>query len=83
MASQYLAVADATVVVARDGFPDNVPRYEGQFHTAVPITIDTALGNRITLDLGGGQFAHYVHLQPGSVRVKSGDMVQLVQPQTM
>src|SRR5204862_76852 len=39
-----LAVADATVVVARDGFPDNVPRYKGQFHTAVPIAMETALG---------------------------------------
>jgi len=71
-----LAVADATVVVARDGFPDNVPRHQGQFHTAVPVTMETALGNRITLDLGGGQFAHYAHLQPGTVRVKSGDGVR-------
>lgn len=37
--------------------------------------MDNAGGNAITLDLGGGQFAHYFHLQPGSLRVKSGDRV--------
>src|SRR5947207_15552566 len=43
-AKPVLAVADATVVVARDGFPDNVPRHQGQFHTAVPVAMETALG---------------------------------------
>jgi murein DD-endopeptidase MepM/ murein hydrolase activator NlpD len=28
------------------------------------------------LDLGAGQFAHYIHLQPGSLRVKAGDHVR-------
>lgn len=75
-----LAVADATVVVARDGLPDNVPGHntpghEG-FHPAVAITLDTVGGNTVTLDLGNGQFAHYFHLQPGSLRVKVGDHVR-------
>jgi hypothetical protein len=75
-----LAVADATVVVARDGLPDNVPGHntpghEG-FHPAVAITMDTVCGNTITLDLRDGQFAHYFHLQPGSLRVKVGDHVR-------
>jgi murein DD-endopeptidase MepM/ murein hydrolase activator NlpD len=34
----------------------------------------------IVLDLGGGQFAHYGHLQPGSVRVKIGDRVRSGDP---
>jgi peptidase M23-like protein len=71
-----LAVADATVLTARDGLPDNVPGYRNeQFHAATLITPETVAGNTITLDLGKGQFAHYAHLQPGSVRVKTGDHV--------
>jgi murein DD-endopeptidase MepM/ murein hydrolase activator NlpD len=42
----------------------------------VPITLETVAGNTITLDLGGGQFAYYMHLQPGSLRVKAGDRVR-------
>jgi hypothetical protein len=71
-----LAVADGTVVTARDGLPDNVPRHNGEFTPAVQITPDTVLGNNIVLDLGGRQFAYYLHLQPGSVRVKVGDHVR-------
>lgn len=75
-----LAVADATVVIAKDGLPDNVPghntpEHEG-FHPAVPITMDTVGGNTITLSLGDGQFAYYFHLQAGSMRVKVGDHVR-------
>jgi Peptidase family M23 len=75
-----VAVADATVVMARDGLPDNVPGHntpghEG-FSPAVPITMDTVTGNTIILDLGSGQFAHYFHLKPGSVHVKLGERVR-------
>jgi len=71
-----LAVADSTVVTARDGLPDNVPRHNGEFTPAVEMTPDTVFGNHIVLDLGGQQFASYLHLQPGSVRVKVGDHVR-------
>ena len=71
-----VAVADATVVTARDGLPDNVPGHNEQFHPAVPITMDTVGGNTITLDIGRRQFAYYFHLQPGSLRVKVGDHVK-------
>jgi hypothetical protein len=70
-----LAVADGLVVTARDGLPDNIPGHGEAFHPAVAITLETVAGNTITLDLGGGQFAHYLHLQPGSVRVKAGERV--------
>lgn len=70
-----LAVADGTVVAARDGLPDNVPGHEG-FSPAVPMTPDTIGGNTITLALGKGQFAYYLHLQPGSLQVKAGDRVK-------
>jgi hypothetical protein len=71
-----LAIADGRVVTARDSLPDNVPGHGDAFHPAVPITLETVAGNTITLDLGGGQFAYYMHLQPGSLRVKAGDRVQ-------
>jgi len=71
-----LAVADGRVLVARDGLPDNIPGHGEAFHPAVPITLETVAGNTITLALGGGQFAYYLHLQPGSLRVKSGDRVR-------
>jgi hypothetical protein len=70
------AVADSTVVTARDGLPDNVPGHNEAFSPAVPITMDTLSGNTLTLDLGTGQFAYYFHLQPGSLRVKVGDHVR-------
>jgi hypothetical protein len=40
-----LAVADASVLTARDGLPDNVPGYHNeQFHPAIPITTETVSG---------------------------------------
>jgi hypothetical protein len=71
-----LAVADGRVVTARDGLVENIPGHGDAFHPAVPITLETVAGNTITLDLGGGQFAYYMHLQPGSLRVKTGDRVR-------
>jgi hypothetical protein len=71
-----LAVAAGRVVTAKDSLPDNAPGHGEGFHPAVPITPDTFAGNTIALDLGGGQFAYYLHLQPGSLRVKRGDQVQ-------
>lgn len=70
------AVADATVVSAKDGLPDNVPRTAAGFNTAVPITMKNVAGNAIVLDLGDEQFAYYAHLKPDSVRVKAGDRVK-------
>jgi hypothetical protein len=71
-----LAVADSTVVSAREGLPENLPRHNGEFTPVVEITPDTVFGNYIVLDLGGHQFASYLHLQPGSLRVKVGDHVR-------
>ncbi|MEW6022322.1 MAG: M23 family metallopeptidase [Pseudomonadota bacterium] len=77
---KVLAVADATVVDARDGFPDNVPKTEAGFTPARPVTLDTIGGNQVVLDLGHGRFAAYYHLQPGSVAVKPGQRVRRGQP---
>lgn len=70
------AVAEGRVITTKDNLPENVPGHGDAFHPAVPITLDTVGGNRITLDLGGGQYAYYMHLQPGSLRVKPGDRVR-------
>jgi murein DD-endopeptidase MepM/ murein hydrolase activator NlpD len=74
------AVGDATVVTAKDGQPENVPGFGENFHPAVPVTLETVGGNTIALNLGGGQYAWYFHLQPGSVRVKAGEHVRRGQP---
>ena len=69
------AVGNGTIVTARDGMPDNVPGPVETFSPAVTKTLETITGNMIVLDLGGGKFASYFHLQPGSLRVKPGDYV--------
>jgi hypothetical protein len=70
-----LAVADATVAVAVDSYPDLLvdamredlsPQSEG--------------GNRIVLDLGDGRFAAYAHLQAGSIKLRPGERVTRGQP---
>lgn len=71
--SEVLAVADGTVVEVKDGIPENVP---GLTSRAVPITLETVGGNHIVLDLGGGHYAFYGHLQPGKLRVHKGDRVK-------
>ncbi len=78
--SLVLAVADAKVVKALDGLPENVPGHGDAFHPAMPITMETIGGNTITLDLGDGQYAYYFHLQPKSLRVKLGEQVRRGQP---
>ena len=67
------AVADGVVVATKDGIPLNIP---GENSRAVPITLETVGGNHVILDIGGGNFAFYAHLQPGSLRVKLGDKVR-------
>ena len=71
-----VAVANAKVIVARDGLPDNVPGHNEAFPPAVPLPLDTIGGNNTILDLGDSQYAYYFHLAPGSVRVKVGDHVK-------
>jgi murein DD-endopeptidase MepM/ murein hydrolase activator NlpD len=63
-------VADATVAVAIDRYPDL--RVGAQREELGP---QSEGGNRILLDLGNGRFAAYAHLQAGSVRVRPGDRV--------
>jgi len=67
-----LAVANGTVVEVKDSIPENVP---GITSRAVPITLETVGGNHVIIDIGGGYYAFYAHLKPGSLKVKLGDRV--------
>ena len=69
-----LAVADALVVSVIDGEPEQTP---GNYPTNIPL--DKADGNCIILNLGNHRYALYAHMQPGSIKVRSGEKVHLGQ----
>lgn len=66
-----IAVADAKVASVLDGLPERV---SGALPTDT--TLQNASGNHVILDLGGGRFGFYAHLQPGSMQVRKGDHVK-------
>jgi murein DD-endopeptidase len=68
-----LAVAVGRVVAVKDSIPENVP---GVNSRAVPITLETVGGNHVIIDIGGGYYAFYAHLKPGSIRVREGQRVR-------
>lgn len=63
------AVADGIVVNLYNDATEQVP---GEPKGVTPASIG---GNMIVVDIGGGNFAFYAHLQPGSLKVKLGDKV--------
>lgn len=67
-----LAVADAVVASVVDGRPEQTP---GKY--PANISLDEADGNCVILDIGGGRFAMYAHMQPGSIKVGKGDKVKV------
>lgn len=69
---EILSVASGKVVAVKDGIPENVPNAK---EMAVAIDLETIGGNYVIVDVGGGLFAFYAHLQPGKIRVKPGDAV--------
>jgi hypothetical protein len=70
---EVLAVADGTVVATKDGIPENVPMSDTR---AVPITLDTIVGNVVVVDIGNGRYATFAHLIPKSLRVSVGAKVR-------
>jgi murein DD-endopeptidase MepM/ murein hydrolase activator NlpD len=68
------AVGDGRVVFTKDSIPENAPR--SPVARAVPIDLVTVAGNNIVVDMGGGAFAFYAHIQSGTLRVKLGDRVK-------
>ncbi|HEU4665957.1 MAG TPA: M23 family metallopeptidase [Dokdonella sp.] len=69
--ADVLAVADATVVALRDSIAE-----PARLDAATRHPLEDASGNFVSLDLGDGRYAHYEHLQPGSVRVRIGERVR-------
>ena len=68
---EVLAVSDAMVAAVRDDMPE-VARVSAR----VKHRQEDAAGNYVSLDLGGGRFAVYEHLKPGSVRVRPRQRVR-------
>lgn len=66
-----LAVADGTVVKVRNDLPERQLLTERAQHD-----LASGSGNVVALDIGGGRFAYYGHLRPGSVRVEVGQRVR-------
>ena len=64
------------VVGLLDGIPENVPHSEKK---AVDINLINVGGNHLVVDIGGGRYAFYAHMRPGSLRVKLGDQVTVGQ----
>lgn len=75
--AEMLAVVNGVVAGVKDGIPENTPPADQKDVDAIErtLTMETAAGNHVNLDLGGGVYAAYAHLQPGSIRVKLGDKV--------
>lgn len=68
--ADVLAVSDGVVVAARDDFkePETLAAVER-------VSIGDATGTYVALDIGGGRYAFYEHLQPG-LAVKVGQKVK-------
>src|SRR5437773_5968236 len=71
--AEVLAVADGKVVGMLNDLDDQKP---GKLPDPDTMTIDTVDGNHVVLDIGGGYFAFYAHLQKKSVTVRVGDQVK-------
>jgi len=67
------AAANGVVVAEHDGIPENVPLSPTR---AVPITLETVAGNFVIERLDDGSMALYAHMQPGSLKVKTGQRLQ-------
>jgi hypothetical protein len=70
--AEVLAVADGTVVEALDDIAESptLSASEG------PLALENVSGNYVALDLGGGRYAFYEHLKPGSITVRRGARVR-------
>lgn len=68
--ADLLAVAAGTVIEARDGIPEGVPP-----NNYAATTVQHIFGNCVILDIGGGRYAAYAHIIPGTVKVGIGDTV--------
>jgi murein DD-endopeptidase MepM/ murein hydrolase activator NlpD len=65
-----LAVADGTVTAVVSDLKETTPHV-----IPTDLTFSQLGGNHIIIDIGGGNFAFYAHMRPGSASVKVGDKV--------
>jgi hypothetical protein len=65
------SVANGKVVKVVDKYPDVKPGVLDQ-----DLTFKDAVGNHVIVDIGGGRYAFYAHLKPGSITVAPGDHVR-------
>ncbi|MDR3746905.1 MAG: M23 family metallopeptidase [Acidobacteriota bacterium] len=72
---EVFAVADGTVVSIQDGKPETTPNI-----LMKPETKDDYGGNHVILEIAPNVFALYLHLHPGSIAVKVGDVVKAGAP---
>lgn len=70
--ADVLAVADGTVVSIQDGKPETTP-----YTSMTPETKSDYGGNHVMLEIAPNVIAFYAHLQPGSLTVEVGDVVQV------
>jgi hypothetical protein len=85
---EVLAPADGTVVSCRSGLRDH--RCRARLPSYVFVWIEAFVrelfglrfmfGNHVVLDLGGGVYAAYAHLQRGGVAVRPGQRVRAGEP---
>ncbi|QJP14972.1 M23 family metallopeptidase [Starkeya sp. ORNL1] len=68
------AAADGVVVNLYDEADEQVPGMDAR-----GITPESIGGNMLVVDIGGGAYAFYAHLQRGSLKVKLGDRVKVGQ----
>ena len=71
--SPLFAVADGTVVFARNNRPDIPPRSSNP-DLRTPVDFG---GNTVILKIAPGRYACYAHMKPGSVRVRPGQRVRV------
>jgi hypothetical protein len=65
------SVAAGKVVSVRDGMPETSV---GSFTKG--LTLEEVGGNRVVIAIGQGRYAAYMHMQPGSIRVRPGERVK-------
>lgn len=71
--AEVIAVADGVITGLISDQPDNAGSNPPTSRT---VTLDSITGNSLVLDLGGGRYALYAHLKPGSIKVALGDKVK-------
>ena len=66
------SVAAGKVVQMSDGMPENVPHSRKY---AVAIDFNNAAGNHAVVEIAPHRYVLYAHMRPGTVQVKTGDMI--------